>query len=103
MARVVVTPAADADLQQIIAHLGGNAGFRIAARYVADFERLFDHVAAFPESGSPRPKLGASIRICLVHPYVFIYRRYEAEDVVRVLRVLHGARRITGRLLRGAK
>jgi len=58
-------------------------------------------LADFPDSGPPRPKVGAQIRIGIVSPYIVIYRHTEAEDTVRVLRIVHGSRRITGKLLRG--
>ena len=101
MAQVIVSPSADADLEQILADLGAHAGYRVAAKYNESFERLYGDLAHFPESGSPRPKLGTNIRIGVVFPYVVIYKRYEGDGVVRVLRIVHGARRITGGMLRG--
>ena len=69
--------------------------------YNASFERLYEHLADFPGSGPPRPKVGLQIRIGIVSPYVVIYRHTEADSIVRVLRIVHGSRRITGKLLRG--
>lgn len=102
MARVIVTPSADADTAEILAYLAAKAGYGVAARYNASFERLYDNLADFPASGSPRPKIGAGVHIGIVSPYVVIYRHTEATGAVRVLRIVHGSRRITGRLLRGA-
>jgi toxin ParE1/3/4 len=65
------------------------------------FARLYRHLAAFPESGAPRPKLGSGIRIGIVSPYLVIYRHGDPEGLVSVLRIVHGSRRITGELLRG--
>ena len=101
MARVIVTPSADADTAEIIAHLAAQAGYRIAGKYNASFEQLYDALADFPDSGAPRPKVGTHIRIGIVSPYIVIYRHTKAEDTVRVLRIVHGSRRITGKLLRG--
>jgi toxin ParE1/3/4 len=101
VARVIVTPSADADTAEIIAHLAAKAGYRVADKYNASFEQLYDMLADFPDSGAPRPKVGAHIRIGIVSPYIAIYRHTEAEDTVRVLRIVHGSRRITGKLLRG--
>jgi toxin ParE1/3/4 len=78
VAKVVVTPSADADTARIIAHLKATAGYVVAARYSASFERLG-----------------------IVPPYIVIYRHTEAGNVVRVLRIVHGSRRITGKMLRG--
>jgi toxin ParE1/3/4 len=102
MARVVVTPAADADTMEIQHFLAANAGYGVAAKYNAAFERLYDHWANFPDSGAPRLKIGSKIRIGVVQPYVVIYRHTEADDTVRVLRIVHGSRKITGKLLRSA-
>jgi toxin ParE1/3/4 len=102
VARVVVTPSADADAAEIIADLEAKAGFVVAARYNASFERLYDILADFPGTGPPRPALGAHIRIGVVLPYIVIYSHTETDGVVRVLRIVHGSRRISGTLLRGA-
>ncbi len=101
MARVLVTPSADADTAEILTYLAVKAGYGVAARYNASFERLYDNLADFPDSGAPRPKVGVGVRIGIISPYVVIYRHTEATGAVRVLRIVHGSRRITGRLLRG--
>lgn len=77
MARVVVTPSADADTAEIIAYLDAKAGYGVAAKYNASFEQLYDDLADFPDSGAPRPKVGAKIRIGIVSPYIVIYRYKE--------------------------
>ena len=56
-------------------------------------------LATFPESGSPRPALGRLIRIGLVSPYNVIYEYVEADDAVTIMRIVHGRRRITRRML----
>jgi plasmid stabilization system protein ParE len=66
----------------------------ITASADADLDRL----AEFPDIGAPRPKLGSLTRVGIVLPYVAIYEH--KEDVVTVLRVLHGRRKITARLIR---
>jgi plasmid stabilization system protein ParE len=71
-------------------------------RYNASFERLYDILADFPGAGPPRPALGAHIRSGVVLPYIVIYSHTETDGVVRVLRIVHGSRRISGKLLRGA-
>jgi toxin ParE1/3/4 len=53
----------------------------------------------FPHSGAPRLGLGSDIRIGVVRPYVVIYRYLADDDIVTVLRVVHGRRRIIGSLL----
>jgi toxin ParE1/3/4 len=95
MARLVVTAAADADGRAIRMDLLKVAGLNTAAKYTALFERLFDRLAEFPQSGSPRRSFGKDIRIGIVFPYLVIYRHREADDTVTVLRVIHGRRNIT--------
>jgi toxin ParE1/3/4 len=58
-------------------------------------------LAGFPDSGAPHSKIGAKIRIGVVSPYIVIYRHTVADSLARVLRIVHGSRKITGRLLRG--
>jgi toxin ParE1/3/4 len=55
-------------------------------------------LAEFPDIGPPRPEFGRNARIALVHPFVIVYDH--ADDTVTVLRVLHGRRNITRRLVR---
>ena len=99
MARVVITAAADADAADIVDDLAAKAGVSVAARYDADFDVFYRHLQQFPESGAPRPKLGATVRIGVVFPYVAFYRYVEADDAVLVLRLLHGRRKVTRRML----
>ena len=101
MARLVVTASADADTAYIIADLGSKAGVSVAARYNADFARLYERLSDYPNSGSPRRSLGAHVRVCVVSPYVVIYEHIEADDTVTIMRIVHGRREITREFLRG--
>ena len=100
MARVVFTESADADSAAIYEDLNIAAGKRTAQKYRGLFKRLYEHLSAFPESGAPRPKLGPNIRTGVVAPYIVIYRRSEDDNAVIVLRIVHGRRKITGKMLR---
>jgi len=97
--RVIITDRADADAAEIIKDLTDKAGVLVADRYEADFDALYRRWESFPGSGSPRPVLGRLIRIGVVSPYVFVYRYTPDDDLVAVIRVLHGRRRITRRML----
>ena len=101
MARVVFTAAADADAASIFDDLCAKAGKPTVVKYRALFKTLYDNLADFSDSGPPRPKVGTQIRIGVVFPYIVIYRHTEADGIVYVLRIVHGSRRITGKLLRG--
>ncbi len=95
---VIVSPEAEADIDALTDRLIAKAGHERArvwsGRIIAQLERL----AHFPDSGASRPRLGKSFRIVVVWPFVMIYR--SDEDAVRLLRVVHGRRKITRRLLR---
>jgi plasmid stabilization system protein ParE len=101
MAHVVVTPSADADVRAIQMDLTKVAGLHTVEKYTALFERLFDRLAQYPDSGSPRPGLGTDIRIGIVFPYIVIYRHRATDGTVTVLRVIHGRRDITIKLISG--
>jgi toxin ParE1/3/4 len=100
VARVVITASADADTADIIDDLTDKAGANVTARYDADFDAFYRRLERFPESGAPRRKSGPTVRIGVVFPYVVFYRYVKADDAVLVLRVLHGRRKITRRMLR---
>lgn len=97
MARIVVTAPADDDIAAILDHLTANAGRSIAAKYAEAFDAAYDRLAAFPRIGPTRQALGPSARIWVVPPYVMAYDY--ADDIVTILRVLHGKRDITGNLI----
>jgi toxin ParE1/3/4 len=101
MARVVVSPVAQTDTAIIIRDLAAKAGHAVAASYAASFEALYDRLAAYPGSGAPRPGYGRHVRIGLVLPFVVAYRYVPDSDLVGIIRVLHGSRHITRKVLRG--
>lgn len=98
MARVVITRAADADVQDILSYLTQEAGHPVAGRYAGAFDTDYDRFARFPRIGPRRPALGAHARIWAVRPYVIVYDYI--DDAVIVLRTLHGRRGITRRIIR---
>jgi plasmid stabilization system protein ParE len=98
MARVVVSPSADADTDEIIAYLARVAGPATADKYDARFNEVYDRLAVHPDMYAPRPKLGPKIRAAVVWPYLVIYE-HTSSDVVNVLRILNGRRRLTSPLL----
>jgi toxin ParE1/3/4 len=59
-------------------------------------------LAVHPDSGVPRPRLDERVRVCVVSPYVVIYEHIEADDMVMILRIVHGRRKITREFLGGA-
>ncbi len=102
MARVIVSLLAQTDTAAIVADLANSAGRRVASEYIASFEALYARLAAHPDSGAPRPAIAPHVRIGIVSPYIVIYEFDRAIDAVTILRIVHGRRRITGEILRGA-
>ena len=101
MARVVVSDLADADTAQLLDDLARDAGYVVAARYNSEIEDLYERLADYPDSCQLRPNLGTHVRVGVVRPYLVIYRHRKGSDRVDIVRILHGSRNITRRLLRG--
>jgi toxin ParE1/3/4 len=99
MARVIVSPQAQADTAYIIRDFAGKAGHAVASGYAASFENLYDRLAQFPNSGAPRPAIAQHARIGVVSPYIVIYEHDEqTSDIVTIMRIVHGRQRIIGKL-----
>jgi toxin ParE1/3/4 len=103
MARVIISPSASADETDILGELRTKAGLHTAAKFRALFQEVYERLGVHPASGPPRPALGADVRIGIVSPYIVFYEHSAADDTVNVMRIIHGRRRITGRLLRERK
>lgn len=99
MPRLTISATADADTADVLKDIFREAGPDVAAKFNSRFESLFERLIDHPDSGPVRPKLGRNIRIGLVLPYVVIYRHIEDDDTVTILRVVHGRRRMTRKLL----
>lgn len=100
MPRLVVTAHANRDFDDILDHLGDAAGQQTAQSYAQRFADALERIEQFPSSGPQRPALGPDTRIAIVLPYVLVYDYSEPRDHLVLLRVLHGRRRMTERLLK---
>ncbi len=94
MVRIDIGPSAEADLARIARDLRNQGRDRVADKLEAELGVVLHRLAAFPESGAPRPDLGQGVRSAAVRPYVVLHRYDRATDTVSVLRVLHGRRRL---------
>lgn len=99
-ARVVLSPEAQDDSDAIIVGFARRAGLEVARRYARDFDRLYSLLADHPDIGPGRPRLGEGVRISVVALFVVIYAHDGTTQTATVLRIVHGKRRITRRLLR---
>lgn len=95
--RVVLTEEADADMAAIFFHLADEAGGGTAEKYLGAFYDVYERLAVFPGLGAARPELGRAIHMCVVSPYLILYRLSDAE--VSILRLVHGRRNVTRELI----
>ena len=98
MARVVVSPSADADAIEILDYLENRVGAATAEKYGLLFTKVYDRLTADPDMYAARPRLGPKVRAAVLSPYLVIYE-HTTPDVVNILRILHGRRRLTPALL----
>lgn len=97
MIRVDVSPRADADLGDVTDYYLTEAGYEVAANFLAAWDRAATHLGAHPDSGSLRLANAAKLpdlRVWPVmgFPYLALYVRH--GTTVTILRVLHAARDI---------
>jgi toxin ParE1/3/4 len=100
MARLIVSDEARSDISTILGYLRREAGSPVALDYADGFGRAADLLAQFPGMGTPRAELGIGARSVMVKPYIVIYDYDAPEEVVTILRVVHGRRNITADLIR---
>lgn len=92
---VVISPAAEADLNLITDFYLTEAGIEIAAAFLTAWDRCVDHLSAFPASGSPRlaDKLEiAGLRVWPVKGFPQLALYHQTVEGLAIQRVLHSAR-----------
>lgn len=99
MKRVVVSERADDDLFDILGGLAESAGWSVAQAYGERILRVYELIAERPEIFAPRRKLGRFVRAAVVRPYLIFYSYEPGENVINIVRVLHGRRDIKRSLL----
>jgi len=93
LGRVIRSRQASTDLDDIWLHIAldnPTAADRLIDRIVARCHRLADH----PNLGPARPEIAPDARALVVGDYLALYRTKGAD--VEIVRVVHGARRLTG-------
>lgn len=100
MTRLIVATDAERDIGEILDYLEREAGSQTAVAYGQRFVQAIERMADFPGHGTPRPDLGTDARVALVWPYLLVYDFTAADDTATLLRVLHGKRDITERLIK---
>ncbi len=93
MTRIELARQAHADLDDIQTYLKREAGEARTQRMLARIRDKIDLLVDFPELGVEREDLGHR-RVLLCRPYIIIYRlrATDADKLLIVLRIVHGAR-----------
>jgi toxin ParE1/3/4 len=91
--RLVLSPRAAADLEELAAYIARDAPAR-AATFVAELEAKCRVIARAPDQYPSRADLAAGLRMAVHGRYLVLFRELPRLDVVRIERVLHGARHL---------
>ena len=99
MRRIVWSPEALSDLEDIGEYIGSNASTKIAARFLGRIRQFVrDQLAPFPASRPECPELESGLRRAIVGQYLIFYT-FDDKQLI-IWRVLHGRRHITPPLIR---
>ena len=95
--RIARLARARQDFDEAVDYYLTEASVDVALRWISELEGVFDHIAEYPGSGSPR--YGHELRIAGLRswpltdfPYLVFY--VEGDQVIEVWRILHGSRNI---------
>ena len=97
----IIRAQARLDIFDILDHLELEAGAATATKFGRSFKMAIDFIVQHPRAAQTRPRLGARVRFGIVQPYNIVYAYNSETDEVTILRVLHGRRRITRKLVQG--
>ena len=88
MNRYLLSPAAQADLEQIWDYTRDRWGADPAEQYLRELQRAVERIAANPQIGRQCDEIRPGYRKLAAGSHTLFYR-VNAEDVVDVIRVLH--------------
>jgi toxin ParE1/3/4 len=97
MARIIISPTAEADAAEIWAYIARDNP-PAASRILGRFDQLFRTLAGQPGTGKSVEMLAPNLRFIPMGSYLVFYRTL--PDGVEISRILHGARDITAELFR---
>lgn len=89
--KIVLRPAAEADLTALYDYIADNSGHARASAYIARIEMACMALADFPLRGQSRDDLYPGVRLIGFERRVSIAFTVEG-DIVRILRVFYGGR-----------
>jgi toxin ParE1/3/4 len=96
--RIIVTPAAEADLAAIAAWIAGQADVTTALSYVDRVQARIMRLRDFPKRGKARPEFGNGMRSLSFERRLLILYRID-EDGVRIVRIVGAARDLSSKTL----
>jgi toxin ParE1/3/4 len=85
--KLVLSPEADEDIEQILQFTGDKWGIDAQEKYFARFERAFQRLLIFPESGLLRADAGRRVRCLVVGQHLIFYR--VDEETISIKRLVH--------------
>ena len=91
MGRIVRSPEADADLDEITLRIAQDS-LEAALRLVDRLDGKLKLLAWMPNLGPARPELGADVRSLPLGKYLIIYR--PVKGGIELVRFVHGARNL---------
>jgi toxin ParE1/3/4 len=90
MTKVILSEAADADLEDIFDYTLEEFGLGQAVSYVSEFDDSFETISKNPEIGRKREEIREELRSLAKDKHVIFYRIL--SDHIRIVRILHGSR-----------
>ena len=98
--KVTVSGNADADLLLILTKSIESWGANRAVEYRLGLNASIAMLGDHPEIGKRLPNLGSNVRRQVYESHIIVYEN-TSDGQVLILRVVHGSRRLTKRLLSG--
>mgnify|MGYP001270691536 CR=1 FL=1 len=90
MKKVLLSEAADVDLEDIFDYTFEEFGLYQAVSYVSGFDEVFETISENPEIGRKRTEIRTELRSLAKDKHVIFYR--VLNNHVRIVRILHGSR-----------
>jgi toxin ParE1/3/4 len=90
--KIVYSPRARADFDQIAAYYSKVAGARVAEKIERRLRQVIDHIRQSPDA-APRVKRRSHVRVATVVNYPFRIFYQAREDQIDILYVRHTSRR----------
>lgn len=90
MTKVILSKAADADLENIFDYTLEEFGLDQAISYVSGFDETFKIISENPEIGRKRKEIREELRSLTKDKHVIFYRIL--NNHIRIVRILHGSR-----------